>query len=125
MDHSEAGVVADRWARLSEAAVFAFALHAHQEATEPGIPYIAHLMTVAALVLEHGGDEEQAIAGLLHDAIEDVGAEQEAVIAERFARASRESCVPEPTLTFHRSHPGARGRKPISPIWSTRTKMRC
>src|ERR1700730_4621786 len=84
MDHREAGVVTDRWARLSEAAVFAIALHAHQERKGSGIPYIAHLMSVAALVLEHGGDEEQAIAGLLHDAIEDVGAEQEAVIAERF-----------------------------------------
>ncbi len=41
-------------------------------------------MSVAAIVLEHGGDEDQAIAGLLHDAIEDVGAEQEAAIAERF-----------------------------------------
>ena len=35
-------------------------------------------------MLEHGGDEEQAIAGLLHDAIEDVGAEQEAAIAAKF-----------------------------------------
>ena len=35
-------------------------------------------------MLEHGGDEEQAIAGLLRDAIEDVGAEQEAVIAAKF-----------------------------------------
>jgi (p)ppGpp synthase/HD superfamily hydrolase len=84
MDHNEAGVAADCWTRLSEAAGFAFALHANQKRKGSGIPYIAHLMSVAALVLEHGGDEEQAIAGLLHDAIEDVGAEQEAVIAERF-----------------------------------------
>ena len=49
-----------------------------------GIPYIGHLLGVASLVLEHGGDEDQAIAGLLHDAIEDAGAHQEAVIAERF-----------------------------------------
>lgn len=41
-------------------------------------------MAVSSLVLEHGGDEEQAIAGLLHDAIEDCGVEQEAIIAERF-----------------------------------------
>ncbi|CAB3806897.1 hypothetical protein LMG28138_05857 [Pararobbsia alpina] len=37
------------------------------------IPYTSHLLGVASLVLENGGDEEQAIAGLLHDAIEDVG----------------------------------------------------
>ena len=55
MDHREAGVVTDRWARLSEAAVFAFALHAHQERKGSGIPYIAHLMSVAALVLEQSG----------------------------------------------------------------------
>ena len=41
-------------------------------------------MSVAALVLEHGGDQEQAIAGLLHDAVEDVGADQEPIIAARF-----------------------------------------
>ena len=101
MDHSEAGVVANRWARLSEAAVFAFALHANQKRKGSGIPYIAHLMSVAALVLEHGGDEEQGIAGLLHDAIEDVGAEQEAVIAGRFGpRVARivRACIDADTL---------------------------
>jgi (p)ppGpp synthase/HD superfamily hydrolase len=41
-------------------------------------------MSVAALVLEAGGDQEQAVAGLLHDTIEDVGPEQEALISERF-----------------------------------------
>jgi (p)ppGpp synthase/HD superfamily hydrolase len=35
------------------------------------IPYIAHLLAVTALVIEHGGDEAQAVAALLHDAIED------------------------------------------------------
>jgi (p)ppGpp synthase/HD superfamily hydrolase len=40
------------------------------------IPYISHLMTVAALVIEHGGDEDQAIAGLLHDAAEDQGGDR-------------------------------------------------
>jgi (p)ppGpp synthase/HD superfamily hydrolase len=73
-----------RWTRLAEAAAFAFALHADQRRKGTTIPYIAHLMSVAALVLEHGGDEEQAIAGLLHDAIEDMGAEQEDIIKKRF-----------------------------------------
>ncbi len=39
----------------------------------PPVPYVAHLLAVAALVLEHGGDEEQAIAALLHDGPEDQG----------------------------------------------------
>jgi GTP pyrophosphokinase len=73
-----------RWGCLAEAAALAFTLHSEQRRKGTEVPYIAHLMSVAALVLEHGGDEEQAIAGLLHDAIEDVGIEQEAVIAERF-----------------------------------------
>lgn len=73
-----------RWERLADAAAFAFAAHADQVRKGTTIPYLSHLMSVAALVLEHGGTEDQAIAGLLHDAIEDVGAEQEALIAERF-----------------------------------------
>ncbi len=47
------------------------------------IPYLTHLMAVSGLVLEHGGDEDQAIAALLHDAIEDQDA-TEAEIAQRF-----------------------------------------
>src|SRR5690242_6508018 len=74
------------WTRLAEAAAFAFDIHAEQRRKGTTIPYIAHLMSVAALVLEHGGDEDQAIAGLLHDAIEDVGAEPEAIINDRFGR---------------------------------------
>ena len=49
-----------------------------------GIPYIYHLLGVASLVLEFGGDEDQAIAGLLHDVLEDCGGEHEPVIRERF-----------------------------------------
>ncbi len=76
---------AERWRRLAEAANFAVTIHAGQTRKGPGgIPYIGHLLGVASLVLDHGGDEEQAIAGLLHDAIEDAGIQQEAVIAERF-----------------------------------------
>lgn len=73
-----------RWQRLAEAASLALALHAEQRRKGTEVPYVAHLLSVAALVLEYGGNEEQAIAGLLHDVIEDVGAEQEVVIASRF-----------------------------------------
>ncbi len=72
------------WTRLADAAALAFTLHAAQRRKGTSIPYIAHLMSVSALVLEHGGDEDQAIAGLPHDAIEDAGAEHESVIAARF-----------------------------------------
>ena len=48
-------------------------LHLEQARKDTEIPYIAHLMAVCALVLEAGGDEDQAIAALLHDAVEDQG----------------------------------------------------
>ena len=52
---------------------FALASKLHRDHKRKGseVPYISHLMGVAALVLEDGGDEEEAIAGLLHDALED------------------------------------------------------
>jgi GTP pyrophosphokinase len=75
---------AQRWDRLAEAAAFALTIHADQIRKGSEIPYISHLLGVASLVLEHGGDEDHAIAGLLHDAIEDQGAHQEPIIRERF-----------------------------------------
>ncbi|MEI7711042.1 MAG: HD domain-containing protein [Rhodospirillales bacterium] len=80
----QAATASPDWRHLSEAAAFAFGLHASQMRKGTNIPYLSHLMGVASIVLEHGGDEEQAIAGLLHDAIEDCGAEQEAVIRMKF-----------------------------------------
>jgi (p)ppGpp synthase/HD superfamily hydrolase len=59
--------------RFSDALVYARELHAGQYRKETGIPYMAHLMSAAALVLEAGGDEDEAIAALLHDAVEDQG----------------------------------------------------
>jgi (p)ppGpp synthase/HD superfamily hydrolase len=52
---------------------FQFAAQEHQCQLRKGtkIPYISHLMSVSALVMENGGDDDQAIAGLLHDVIED------------------------------------------------------
>ena len=72
------------WKRLAEAIEFALAIHAEQKRKGTGIPYVSHLLGVASLVLEHGGDEEQAMAAMLHDAIEDQGAHQEQAIRERF-----------------------------------------
>ena len=77
---------AGRWRRLSEAVTFALAIHAEQLRKDSDKPYISHLLSVAGLVLEYGGDEDQAIAGLLHDAVEDQGAHQAAAIAERFGQ---------------------------------------
>jgi (p)ppGpp synthase/HD superfamily hydrolase len=59
--------------KFEEALVYATRLHANQIRKISGVPYIAHLLSVAALVLEAGGTEEEAIAALLHDSIEDQG----------------------------------------------------
>lgn len=59
--------------RFTDALALAHNLHRNQMRKGTKIPYISHLMAVSGLVLEHGGSENQAIAGLLHDAAEDVG----------------------------------------------------
>lgn len=61
--------------RFDAALQLASALHHKQTRKGGTTPYIAHLMGVCALVLESGGDEDQAIAALLHDAVEDQGGE--------------------------------------------------
>lgn len=59
--------------RLARALALAHEAHRTQKRKGTGIPYIAHPMAVASLVLSHGGSEDQAIAALLHDTIEDAG----------------------------------------------------
>ena len=60
--------------RFEQALVYASQVHdGHTRKGAQQIPYLAHLMSVAALVLEDGGGEDEAIAALLHDAIEDQG----------------------------------------------------
>src|SRR4051794_40056131 len=59
--------------RLDEAFRYAHRLHQNQLRKGTVIPYISYLMAVSALVVEHGGGEDEAIAGLLHDAAEDQG----------------------------------------------------
>lgn len=59
--------------RFKQAICMAVKLHASQSRKGNNTPYIAHLMSVSALVLEAGGSEDEAIAALLHDAVEDQG----------------------------------------------------
>lgn len=63
-------ILSDRYqAALSRA----FQLHQGQYRKGSRIPYLTHLLSVSALVMENNGDEDQAIAALLHDAVEDQG----------------------------------------------------
>ena len=72
-------------ARFEDALVFATRLHSRQTRKGSQTPYIAHLLSVAALVIESGCDEDTAIAALLHDAVEDQGGlETLAEIRNRF-----------------------------------------
>lgn len=71
--------------RFDEAMTYASEAHRQQVRKGTEIPYLGHLLSVAGLVLEHGGDEDTAIAALLHDAVEDAGgAPRLADIRQRF-----------------------------------------
>jgi (p)ppGpp synthase/HD superfamily hydrolase len=59
--------------RFEQALIFATRKHAAQTRKKTRAPYISHLLIVSGLVLEAGGDEDLAIAALLHDVVEDCG----------------------------------------------------
>lgn len=59
--------------RFDRALLYATHVHGGQVRKGSSTPYVAHLMAVSATVLEYGGDEDLAIAGLLHDCVEDQG----------------------------------------------------
>jgi (p)ppGpp synthase/HD superfamily hydrolase len=73
--------------RVSQAVDYARIAHAAQVRKGSAIPYLYHLLGVASLVIEFGGNEDQVIAGLLHDTVEDCGAGQEAIIRRQFGDA--------------------------------------
>lgn len=62
--------------RFDRALLYAVHVHGGQTRKRTGVPYVAHLLAVCATVLEHGGDEDMAIAALLHDAAEEQGGAQ-------------------------------------------------
>ena len=75
--------------RFERALAYAARLHADQVRKDSQTPYVAHLLAVAGLVMEYGGSEDEVIAALLHDALEDqpnhglTGAEIEAQFGGR------------------------------------------
>lgn len=98
--------------RFRRALSYTAGIHANQKRKGPdGTPYIAHLLGACSLVLEAGGDEDQAIAALLHDAAEDQGGRRRLEdIRERFGdRVANivEAC----TDTFESPKPEWRSRK--------------
>src|SRR5664279_811222 len=72
--------------KFHEALSYASPLHTDQLRKGTDIPYAAHLLGVASLVLYYGGTETQAIAALFHDAIEDLGPQYREPIRTRFGQ---------------------------------------
>ncbi|MFO0570528.1 MAG: HD domain-containing protein [Polyangiaceae bacterium] len=70
--------------RLDEALTFVAAAFRHQVRKGSGVPYLSHLLAVAATVAEHGGDEDQMIAALCHDYLEDIEGAHRGVLEQRF-----------------------------------------
>ncbi|HEY4311836.1 MAG TPA: HD domain-containing protein [Pirellulales bacterium] len=77
--------------RFEQALVYATTIHAGQTRKASEVPFISHLLGVASLALEFGANEDEAIAALLHDAVEDAGGEPRlADIRVRFGTAVAE-----------------------------------
>jgi len=70
--------------KVAKALALAIKAHDGQYRTKTAIPYIAHPMGVASIALEHGADEDLAMAALLHDVVEDGGAEYAVQIRAEF-----------------------------------------
>lgn len=96
---------------FSQALTFAADKHRSQVRKGGDIPYLGHLLSVAGLVIEAGGDETEAIAALLHDAAEDAGGEATlAEIRESFG-AGPAGIVAECSDTFETPKPPWKQRK--------------
>jgi len=97
--------------KFAEALGFAAELHADQTRKGGDTPYVGHLLSVTALVIEAGGTEAQAIAALLHDAAEDQGGEEAlAAIRARFGEEVA-AIVAACSDTFETPKPPWRERK--------------
>jgi (p)ppGpp synthase/HD superfamily hydrolase len=103
-------VLTERFARAVDYARIA---HADQKRKGTDIPYLTHLLSVASLVIEFGGSEDQAIAGLLHDTIEDCGADHEPIIRAEFGDVVADIVVActDGTAEGKAAHADAKARK--------------
>ncbi len=97
--------------RFEEALAYATQVHAGQVRKGTSTPYVSHLLAVASLVLEHGGDEDQAIAALLHDALEDQPDRTDAAELERRFGARVRRIVEACSDTTVHPKPPWKGRK--------------
>ncbi|MEO8044203.1 MAG: HD domain-containing protein [Spartobacteria bacterium] len=97
--------------KFEEALVYATRVHGGQLRKKTNIPYIGHLLGVTAIAMEYGANETEAVAALLHDAVEDCGGPaRQREIEEKFGRAVGE-IVAGCTDTDQRQKPPWRERK--------------
>lgn len=98
--------------RFEQALAYTCLIHAGQKRKGTQIPYVAHLLSVAAIALEYGADEDEAIAALLHDAVEDAGGKTRLEdiacrfgnhVAEVVDRCTDADVIPNPRTSFVRS----------------------
>lgn len=118
--------------RFDRAFALARELHAEHARKKTEIPYISHLMGVASLVLEDGGDEDEAIAALLHDAVEDQGGNQTLArvrqlfgkrVAEIVAACSDTEVTPKPPWRARKVAYIAHIRDPEFPAGAIRVSL--
>ncbi len=95
--------------RFESALAFACSQHHGQRRKGSGAPYITHPLAVASIVGHYGGDEDQAIAALLHDTMEDCGVRYEEIAARYGERVAR--IVAACTDTTEQPKPPWRPRK--------------
>lgn len=97
--------------RFARALSLAVEWHGAQTRKGVTIPYMSHLMTVSSIVMEHGGKEDEAIAALFHDAIEDAPDATEADRREDLMREEFGSTVAEIVLGCTDGRPNDGGKK--------------
>jgi (p)ppGpp synthase/HD superfamily hydrolase len=104
--------------RFASAVEWAIELHGPQVRKGTGVPYVAHLLEVAALVLHDGGTEAEAIAGLLHDAVEDAGVKPKQIRKRYGRKVSR--IVKACTETLDGKLPGSSNAPRDASTWRAR-----
>ena len=110
--------------RFARAVKWAAALHLDQTKKGSDTPYLAHLLGVAALVLDDGGSETEAIAALLHDSIEDAGVTREQ-IRKRFGTSVArivEDCTDVPLRGARGKYPKRARRERTAKTWMKRRR---
>ena len=96
---------------FTNAVKLAAELHSSQLRKGTNIPYISHLLGVTSLVLEHGGNEHEAIAAMLHDAVEDQGGRATLTLIDRQFGANVAAIVEGCTDSYETPKPAWRTRK--------------